>query len=162
MSEPQFSVNGFMHKKILAFLCLVTFSWGLWCAEPTVKIDSLSETHIPDWLFDFRDAEIVAFGSLPFVTLDVTLGYTLVRYLINGFNPDYIPNPLAKSSAAGNLSSGEQMGIAITAGVISLGLGIADFLMATHRRRSSNQEILEENQRVREKIEILKSGKEAD
>lgn len=119
-----------MFKKILfmtvafVFLCTGVF------ADTTMKIEPYTKDEFPDWARDLRRAEIVSLGSLPFTSLSVTLSYSIYRYIDSGFNKDYFPNPLAKSSEAANLTVDEQKRILNVSICLSLAVGIADFIVS--------------------------------
>ncbi len=122
--------------------CSLTLSLG--AAEPTVTIEPYTKDEFPGWLQDMRRAEIVSLGSLPFVTLGVTLGYSLYRYFSHDMNPDYFPNPFAKSSSAARLTTDEQLGILFTSLGVAAVVGITDFTISSiqrHKRNKAYQEL---------------------
>lgn len=128
-------------QRIIALvLCCIFLSFPIMAAEPTVTIEPYTKDEFPDWLHDLRRAEIVSLGSLPFVTLGVTLGYSLYRYFSHDMNPDYFPNPFAKSSSAARLTTDEQLGILFTSLGVSAAVGIADFTISTIQRHIKNKE----------------------
>lgn len=128
--------------KRIAFCTLIIFSFSLVAfAEPTVKIEPYTQDEFPSWAQDIRRTEIVTLGSLPFTTLGVTLGYSLYRYASNGFNPEYIPNPFAKS-ATGSLSSKEQIGIVLTSVGISAVIGLVDLTIRLIQRSVEKKEAI--------------------
>ena len=67
------------------------------------------------WLKDARDTEIIILGSLPFVTLGVTLGYSFVNFVQHDFNSAYFVNPFTKE---GSFTQEEQIGIIVTSSLI--------------------------------------------
>lgn len=128
--------------KRIAFCTLIIFSYSLVAfAEPTVEIEPYTQDEFPSWAQDIRRTEIVTLGSLPFTTLGVTLGYSLYRYASNGFNPEYIPNPFAKSST-GSLSSKEQIGIVLTSVGISAVIGLVDLTIRLIQRSAAKKEAI--------------------
>ena len=58
---------------------------------------SVKET--PQWLKDLRDTEIITIGAMPFITLGVSLTYSLIVLFQNNFNTTYFVNPFAKSGS---------------------------------------------------------------
>jgi hypothetical protein len=114
-------------KRFFAFVLCVIFSASCFCADPiTVTIEPYTKDECPTGARHVRRTEIITFGSLPFVTLGTTLGYSLFRYFSHDMNSAYMPNPLAKTSDEANLTQDEQMTVlAISAG-ISLFLGLTD------------------------------------
>lgn len=134
-------------QRIIALvLCCVFLSFPIMAAEPTVTIEPYTRDEFPDWLHDLRRAEIVSLGSLPFVTLGVTLSYSLYRYFSHDMNPDYFPNPFAKSSSAARLTTDEQLGILFTSLGISAAVGVIDFTISTIQRHKKNKEEQQLNQ----------------
>jgi hypothetical protein len=96
----------------------------------------------PDWARQIRRTEIITIGSLPFTTLGISTIYGLFRYVKNNFNPEYIPNPLAKSSSAANLDEEEQKNIVISAVTVSVVVGLIDLvitLIKNAREKKSNE-----------------------
>ncbi len=141
-------------RRLVAALAGLTLISGLplAAADPTVTIEPYTKDEFPGWLHDLRRGEIVSLGSLPFVTLGVTLGYSLYRYFSNDMNSDYIPNPFAKSSAAARLSTDEQLGILFTSLGLAAVVGMADFTISTVQRHQRQKEQERQN---REGVEII-------
>lgn len=134
--------NGLIRCIAVILCCSFTLSLG--AAEPTVTIEPYTKDEFPGWLQDLRRAEIVSLGSLPFVTLGVTLGYSLYRYFSHDMNPDYFPNPFAKSSSAARLTTNEQLGILFTSLGVSAAVGITDFTISSiqrHKRNKAQEEL---------------------
>lgn len=130
--------------RCIALILCWSFALSLEAAEPTVTIEPYTKDEFPGWLQDLRRAEIVSLGSLPFVTLSVTLGYSLYRYFSHDMNPDYFPNPFAKSSSAARLSTDEQLGILFTSLGVAAAVGITDFTITTiqrHKRNKAQEEL---------------------
>ncbi len=136
---------------VLAGLALIS-GLPLAAADPTVTIEPYTQDEFPGWLHDLRRAEIVSLGSLPFVTMGVSLGYSLYRYFSNDMNPDYFPNPFAKSSSAARLSTDEQLGILFTSLGIAAVVGMADLAISTVQRHQRKKEQERQN---REGVEII-------
>lgn len=136
--------NGLFRCIALMLCCSLMASFPLVAAEPTVTIEPYTKDEFPGWLQDMRRAEIVSLGSLPFVTLGVTLGYSLFRYFSHDMNPDYFPNPFAKSSSAARLTTNEQLGILFTSLGVAAVVGITDFTISSiqrHKRNKAYQEL---------------------
>ena len=110
-------------KKIISLFILLFFSFSLF---PVFASSSTSENYedidFPQWTKDLRRTEVIAFGSLPFVTIFTTLIYGGVLYT-SGQVSSY-PNPLDKSSDV--LSSDQQLNILKYSVAISAGLGLFD------------------------------------
>jgi hypothetical protein len=141
-----------MPRKLIALLLLISFSFCVFAEEAHTPAP-YEEDEFPSWTIDLRRSEIVTFGTLPFVTLGVTIGYSFFRYAKNGFDSDYLPNPLAKSSAAANLNSDEQIGIFISSGIISLIIGIVDYVISRIERKRADEN--SENERLRQQEYVV-------
>lgn len=143
---------GLWHRLIACILCIFFVAvLPLGAADPTVTIEPYTKDEFPGWLQDLRRAEIVSLGSLPFVTLGVTLGYSLYRYFSNDMNPDYFPNPFAKASTA-RLTTEEQLGILFTSLGIGALVGITDFTISSIQRHQRKKA---EEKHNREAVEII-------
>lgn len=149
--------NGLFRCIALMLCCSLMASFPLVAAEPTVTIEPYTKDEFPGWLQDMRRAEIVSLGSLPFVTLGVTLGYSLYRYFSHDMNPDYFPNPFAKSSSAARLTTDEQLGILFTSLGVAAVVGITDFTISSIQRHKRNKAQEESN---RGAVEIIPLGDE--
>lgn len=137
----------------LMFISLMPFaSMPLAAAEPTVTIEPYTKDEFPGWLQDLRRAEIVSLGSLPFVTLGVTLGYSLYRYFSHGMDSNYFPNPFAKSSSAASLTTDEQLGILFTSLGVAAVVGVTDFTISSIQRHQRKKVEIQQNS---EGIEII-------
>ena len=147
-------MKGSLSRRRLAILVSLVLlaSMPLAAAEPTVTIEPYTKDEFPGWLQDLRRAEIVSLGSLPFVTLGVTLGYSLYRYFSHGMDSNYFPNPFAKSSSAARLTTDEQLGILFTSLGVAAAVGITDFTISSIQRHQRKKA---EIQRNSEGIEII-------
>ena len=83
-----------MRKIICALMMSVFFSCLCFAEDNTPK--PYGEDEFPSWAYDIRRTEIITFGSLPFVTIGVSLVYGAALYF-NGTLSSF-PNPLDKSS----------------------------------------------------------------
>ena len=117
-------------KKIPWILCLFCLCAPLAADEDALRIEGYQKDKpLPSWVKDVRRAEIITFGSLPFTTLGVTLAYSLYRYAANDFKAAYIPNPFPLSSSEAKLNTSEQIGIISAAAVLSVAIGLTDFIV---------------------------------
>ena len=147
-------MKGSLSRRRLAILVSLVLlaSTPLAAAEPTIPLEPYTQDEFPGWLPDLRRAEIVSLGSLPFVTLGVTLGYSLYRYFSHGMDSNYFPNPFAKSSSAARLTTDEQLGILFTSLGVAAAVGITDFTISSIQRHQRKKA---EIQRNSEGIEII-------
>lgn len=95
------------------------------------------ENEFPNWAKDLRRTEIITFGSMPFVTLGVTLGFGTYQYATGA--TDSFPNPFNKSSSA--FTTDQQFNILKISALISLGLGITDYIINLLQRLNSEQRL---------------------
>lgn len=86
-----------------------------------------SDINFPQWTKDLRRTEIITFGSLPFVTIWATMGYTFYQY-------GEIRNPLNKS--ADGLTTSDQKKIVEIAAVSCISLGLFDLTMNLIQRKA--------------------------
>jgi len=135
-----------MHKfrKLIftAVLFLFAVKIPLSAAESTTA-EPYTEDEFPRWAYDVRRTEIITFGSLPFVTIAVTLCYGTYLYM-NG-TLDSFPNPLDKSSDS--FSSGQQLKILGMSVGASCALGATDLIVSLikNKKKNDRKKKLEEN-----------------
>ncbi len=130
-------------KKIISIALLLVFSCGIvFSAEPTVTIEPYTKEQIPNWAKDIRRTEIITLGSLPFVTIGVTMGYSFYRVFSNDMNFSYFINPLS-SSASASLSEEEQKGLIISSVCISALIGLTDLTINFIQRKISEKKEVE-------------------
>ncbi len=139
-----------MHNthRLAAVLCLLVWMSPL-MAEPTIKIEPYTQDEFPSWAQDLRRTEIITLGSLPFTTFAAKLGYTIWRYVDQGFDSAYVPNPLSKTSEGSRLDTDEQktvLKIAFTSSVI---FGLTDLTIRLLDRWNATKE----NQQVQAELE---------
>lgn len=119
-----------MKKKLIALFCIfVIFSSFSFCEDTS----DINEDITPTWVKDLRRGEIITFGSLPFVTMGVSLGYG--AYLYKTGVMDSFPNPFNKASAQFNSEQTKTV-FKISLG-ISVGIGVTDFVINLIKRNSN-------------------------
>lgn len=99
----------------------------------TQKENDNDTVELPQGILDFRRFEIITLGSLPFVTLDVSLGYSLFK-AIEGqikYGYFYFPNPFKASE---DYTDKEMKNIILTSAGICLGIGISDLVVNIVKR----------------------------
>jgi hypothetical protein len=92
----------------------------------------------PEWQKDLRRAEIIAAGSLPFVTIMTKMGYGIYRYYSNDQNKAYAPWPFKDKETAIELSESDQKSIFFAAVGISIGVAVVDYGFKFVRRAVRN------------------------
>ena len=110
-----------MRTIVSAFLMLALLAVPV-CA----KDSTYSDVAFPQWAKDIRRTEIITFGSLPFVTLWTTVGYSLA---VKG----EFHSPLDKSSSG--FTTGDQARIIGIAAATSIGLGLFDLAFTLISRK---------------------------
>ncbi len=147
--------------RLVAVFCLFSFIAPV-MAEPTVKVDSYTQDHIPDWAQDLRRTEIITLGSLPFTTLAAKIGYTFWRYWANDFSSEYIPNPLAKSSDGARLNTDEQKKVLKIAVTSSIFFGLGDLAFTLYDRWQDAKDERELQLKLAETVTITPVGLETE
>ncbi len=103
----------------------------------------------PQWLKDLRRGEIITLGSWPFTVLLTSLGYSLIQVGAHNFDFSYMRNPF--STVGGDYSESETLGIIFTSLGISVGVGMADFLVNLVKRKKAEKK---NNSRQMENVTI--------
>ncbi|MBE6349130.1 MAG: hypothetical protein E7062_00045 [Spirochaetaceae bacterium] len=128
-----------MKKRFILGFMMLTFFTSLF-SQPLPQVsDPYHDIEKNPWLQDLRRAEILTLGSLPFTTMMVTLVYQVYRYGKNGFDSNYFPNPLAKTSAAANLNKDEQLGIFFSSLGLSAVVGVTDIVINVVKRNKAQK-----------------------
>ena len=97
----------------------------------------------PQWAHDLRRTEIIAFGSLPFVTMGVSLLYS--TYLFYTGEESSFLNPL---TIADSFSSDQQINILKISVGVSAVLGLVDLGITVLRRSSINYRLMKKQKNV--------------
>lgn len=123
-------------KKIISFILvfsLFTSFSSLFAADTNHNPEPFGENEFSPWIKDLRRAEIITLGAMPFVTLNVTLGY----WALNGFEGNLSPFA-AESSTEQKYTNDQTIAILLTSFGICAGIGITDFLV--HFLKSTNEQ----------------------
>ena len=138
-------------KRIIACMLFIVVLFSLYAAETE---DAEPVPYSPDefspWQKDLRRAEIIAFGSLPFVTFMTSLGYDVFRYYTHNQREEYLPWPLKKDEIAIPLSEDEQKRVLLISVGVSVGVALFDFgyrALKRHIKRSRQDRNNREEQR---------------
>ena len=143
--------NNHLAKKLFLFLILCVFSLSTFpCfAEESTTPEPYTSEEFPEWAKDLRRTEIISFGSLPFVTLGVSIGYGGYLYATGVL--DSFPNPLNKSE--NSFDTDQQVTVLEMSLAISFGLGLTDYIINLIQRSSKNKR-LKKIQESKEKISV--------
>lgn len=128
--------------KKFAFFVITVFLFSSFSGQPLFADSSASATNyddinFPQWAKDLRRTEIITFGSLPFVTLWTTVGYSLYEY-------GEFKNPLDKSTDS--FTEDDQWKIIKISALTCVGLGFTDLvinLIARSRKESKLRKLQE-------------------
>lgn len=120
-----------MKKRLLSLFIVFSFFTSLYCetAEP------YTYEEFPGVLHDLRRAEIITLGAMPFITFNVSLGYSFGKYVAHDFDANYFVNPFDANSDNG-YSTDEQIGIILASVGISAGIGLTDFIVHSIKRNN--------------------------
>ena len=100
-------------KKLISLLVITC----LFISSLVATDNTYADVNFPQWTKDLRRTEIITFGSLPFVTLWTTVGYSLA---VKG----EFHSPVDKSSSG--FDTDDQKAIIGIAAATSIGLGLFD------------------------------------
>lgn len=100
----------------------------------------------PQWLKDLRRAEIITFGSLPFVTFSASVYYDVYRYYDHDKESGYEPWPFKKSATAVALTEDEQKRIVLISACVSVGVALFDYGFRAIRRSIRERKAEREHQ----------------
>ncbi|MDE5898145.1 MAG: hypothetical protein K2H09_02610, partial [Treponemataceae bacterium] len=137
-----------MWKRFVCVVSLVSiFSHAFPCLAETAE--PYAEDEFPSFMKDLRRAEIITLGAMPFVTLNVSLCYSLGKFAAHDFDTAYFANPFAQTDSSA-YTTGEQAGIILTSLGISLGIGLTDFIVHAVKRSSAKKRMQsQQNQSVK-------------
>ncbi len=98
-----------------------------------------SPDEFPGWAHDLRRGEIIALGAFPVALILTNVGYRLGRFTVESvkrgeFAQEYAPAFTTPEQRAG-LNEQQQLGLLLTAGAISLGIAVVDYLLGRREER---------------------------
>lgn len=130
-------------KKILLFIFQLSififqFPHNLFAADSSSS-SNYDDINFPQWTKDLRRTEIITFGSLPFVTIWTTLGYSLYEY-------GEFRNPLSKDTD--DFTEDDIKKIIGISALACVGLGLTDLTINLFQRsqKESRLQKLRESQ----------------
>ena len=124
-------IKHFFTAVLILFLIFPTFVH----AEDTTPVPYQAD-EFPQGLKDLRRFEIIALGSMPFVTLDVNIAYSIGKPIFScmktgDWSTYTFENPLTASSS---YTTDEMKGIIWTSIGISVGIALTDYIINIVRR----------------------------
>jgi hypothetical protein len=117
-------------KQFIVFTLLISL-FLIPAHSETVTAEPYDTEAFPQSLKDLRRFEIITLGSMPFVTLDVTLGYSAIKSIRDDTNF----TPFDTSS----YTQEEVVGVMVTSLCISAGIGLADFIVNLVKRANAEK-----------------------
>lgn len=130
-------IKGIKRTFFLFLIFTFIFNANVFSADTTNTSPApYEDDEFPQGLKDLRRFEIIALGSMPFVTLDVNIAYAIGKPFYNcmqsGDWSNYtFTNPL---TASADYSSDEIKGVIWTAVGISVGIAITDYIINLVKR----------------------------
>lgn len=137
-----------LKRLFLGILFILFFSSVSFLTAQSTTPAPYEEDEFPQGLKDLRRFEIIALGSMPFVTLDVNFAYSLGKPVVNAISTgDWssysFKNPL---TASANYSTDEIKGIIWTSIGISVGIALTDYIInLIHRNKIKRAEYLNQS-----------------
>ena len=97
----------------------------------------------PEWAWDLRRGEIIALGVFPVAMIVSGIGFQLGRFAIESsrageFSQEYAPFFLSTDTGP-RYNEQERIGLLISAGIISTGVAVADYLLGRLERRNRGE-----------------------
>lgn len=131
-----------MHTKIKIFFVIILFSI---CAksfsqDANTTPKPYEDSEFTEFQLDLRRFEIITFGSLPFITLDVVIIYSAYTWIKSGFGQSF-PNPFTQMS---NYTKNEIIGVIITSFSISILIAVTDLIINKIKRNESNKQTIQD------------------
>lgn len=121
----------FRFKIVFLISLFLIFSQNAFSKDNTPK--PYEKDEFPTIFQDLRRAEIITLGSMPFITLNVSLMYSFGKYAFHGFDSDYFTNPFSTAADSSSYTQDEQIGIILSSLGISLCVGVTDFIVHSIR-----------------------------
>lgn len=133
-------------RRLAALILMAAILPGLVAEAVTPEPKPYEKEEFPQWLKDLRRAEIITFGSLPFVTFSASIYYDVYRYYDHDKQSGYEPWPFKKGSTAVALSEDEQKKILAVSACVSVGVALVDFGFRAVRRAIRERKAEREHQ----------------
>lgn len=110
-------------QKLIVFSVLSAIGFNVFADSTTPEPYNTKE--FPQALKDLRRFEIITLGSMPFVMLDVEIGYAGYLCVKNDFDTEYLTGIFGSK----DYTEEEQKKIILTSLGISAGIGVVDFVI---------------------------------
>ncbi|ULQ60062.1 hypothetical protein K7I13_01670 [Brucepastera parasyntrophica] len=136
---------------VLMFFCMLA---AIIPAQTSTTPEPYRDDEFSAWMKDLRRAEIISFGSLPFVTFMAGIYYDIYRYFSHDQDEAYMPWPFKDSATSIPLTEDEQKNILFISIGISLGVALFDFTYRTIARKVRENRLERENRLKKDPIMI--------
>ena len=133
-------------RRLAALILMATILPALVAESATPEPKPYEKEEFPHWLKDIRRAEIIAFGSLPFVTFSASIYYDVYRYYDHDKQSGYEPWPFKKGATAVALTEDEQKRILAISACVSVGVALVDYGFRAVRRAIRERKAEREHQ----------------
>ncbi len=143
-----------MKRRIAALALFIVFALPLIAETDAHESAPYEKDEFPVWIKDLRRAEIITFGSLPFVTFSASIYFDIYRYYDHDKATGYEPWPFKKSDTAVALSEDEQKRILLISACVSVGVAVFDYSFRAIRRGIRNKKAEKAHQLIIEPITI--------
>ncbi len=128
-------------KRILCAFLIFSLVSAVFYGADSKTPAPYTKDEFPGFMHDLRRAEIITLGAMPFITFNVTLGYSFTNFAIHDFNSSYFVNPFANSSDDNAFQSNEQVAIIVTSLCLSAGIGLTDFIVHSAKRSHARRKL---------------------
>ena len=108
-------------------------------SSPATGSTHFDMTGFPQWTRDLRRAEIIAFGSFPFMFFFTNLGVDTYRFASNAWDMRYAPWPLKPAGAVDQTHEQKVLTLGIAAGG-SILIALIDFGIVMLKRNRAERE----------------------
>lgn len=97
----------------------------------------------PQWARDLRRGEIIAIGAFPLSMVITSFTYELGRFGYYSAREGAAAGEYApwffSTSAEGGFTNGERIGLVLTSAVLSVGIGVVDYLLGRRERNEDDR-----------------------
>ena len=144
-----------MMKRTIAAILFMTFAAALF-SQSADKHEPVpyAKDEFPAWLGDIRRTEIIAFGSLPFVTFLTSIGYDCYRWSSHDYASGYRPWPFKDSSNSVALTDQEQINMLLISAGVCVGVAVFDYGFRAVSRMIREGQAEKHNRSIPDPIQI--------
>ena len=126
-----------INKKLFINIAIILIIAPLNAEEKSYSPAPYEEDEFSQWMHDLRRAEIVLIGTLPLTLFVSNIGFQLVRYAVNEFEPEYAPSLSGAGGSA--LTETEKAGVLLGAVSASLVISVIDFIIGEIKEKETQR-----------------------